>query len=425
MKKYNCYDIIINGFKVLLWEVSNLENIEKYNLGKLKTDFLGALTGAAWIFPLALAFGANSPFGAAAGLVGAVVSCVIGASNPRKIPSPNPAVFVVLFYAANTIGLSGAMLSCIIAGVFLMFTASIQLNKSFFKISQAALGGITFAIAVVLCITQVNYYFGIGVPQGTAFDTLASYRSFGFHPNWRGILFGTITLVTMITFPIKFKKLSKRLPASAVSIVVTTLLNLLLNPNAEKTAIEEVGSFSRFLFPSMGEISLFEANGTVMLQSLVYAVALVMIYFTETLLKENKNSTIRHSLAFKGLSAVLCPVCEGMVGGETQSYGATRLTGVLCGAVMMIFAVVAHPFITRVPTATLAVIIICTAWQSVQYKSIKTIFTKPGAVIKVLMFLLIVAVGVVWDIIYVIVIVSIVCFLRCFKLKFDKKSDTD
>ncbi len=405
--------------------MSNLAKFEKYSLDKLKTDFLGALTGVAWIFPLALAFGANSPFGAAAGLVGAVISCVIGASNPRKIPSPMPAAFVVLFYAANTIGLSGAMLSCVVAGVLLLFTASIQFNKAFFKISPVALGGLTFAIALVLCITQVNNYFGIGVPQGTAIDTLSAYRSFGFHPNWRGILFGTITLVIMITFPIKFKKLSKRISASFVSIVVTTLLNFLLNPDAEKSAIEEVGNFSRFLFPSMGDISLFDANSTVLLQSLVYAVALVVIYFTETLLKEHRSTTIRHSLTFKGLIAAVCPVCEGLIGGEMQSYGATRFTGVLCGILMMIFSIVAHPFIVRVPIATLAVIIICTAWQSVQFKAIKHIFEKPGAIKKVLMFVLIVVLGVIWDIIYVLVIVSSVCLLRCFLLKHKRKTDKE
>ena len=40
----------------------------KYDLQKLKKDALGSLTAVGWIFPLALAFGSNSPFGAAAGL---------------------------------------------------------------------------------------------------------------------------------------------------------------------------------------------------------------------------------------------------------------------------------------------------------------------------------------------------------------------
>lgn len=395
-----------------------IEKREKYTAEKFKLDFLGSLTAAAWVFPLALAFGANSPFGAAAGLIGAVISSFIGTSNPAKIAAPNQAVFLVLFYAANAIGIPGTMLSCIIAGLFLMFAASIQLNRSFFKMPSVALGGLTFAIALALCITQVNFYFGIGVPQGTAFETISAYRSFGFHANWRGVLFGTITLVTMITFPIKFKKLSKRLPASIVSIVITTLLNvLLLNPNAETSAIDEVGSFSRCLFPEIAELHIFSVNESVLWQSFIYAAALIIIYFTETLLKENRNATIRRSLTFKGLSAVVCPVCDGMIGGETVSYGATRVTGILCSAIVLIFSIAAHDLIVRVPTATLAVIIICTGWQNVRYSAIKKALMDADRIKNLLIIILIVALGIIWNLVYVLVIVSAAALIRCFVIR--------
>lgn len=153
------------------------------------------------------------------------------------------------------------MLSSIIAGMLLLFVATIQFNKSFFKIPPAALGAVTFIVAAVLCITQVNYYFGIGVPSGSAFETLAAYRSFGFHSNWRGVLYGTITLVIMITYPIKFKKLSRKVPAPAVALVLTTVLNLILNPVAERTAIDEVGAFvSSPSFMLVGDISIFDVT---------------------------------------------------------------------------------------------------------------------------------------------------------------------
>ena len=58
----------------------------KYDLQKLKKDALGSLTAVGWIFPLALAFGSNSPFGAAAGLVGAIIACIIGSRT--EFPRP-------------------------------------------------------------------------------------------------------------------------------------------------------------------------------------------------------------------------------------------------------------------------------------------------------------------------------------------------
>ena len=249
-----------------------LKKSGKYDLQKLKKDALGSLTAVGWIFPLALAFGSNSPFGAAAGLVGAIAACIIGSGSPNRIPTPHVEVFAILIYAANTIGVPGAMLSCIIAGMLLLFVATIQFNKSFFKIPPAALGAVTFIVAAVLCIIQVNYYFGIGVPAGSAFETLVAYRSYGFHSNWRGVLYGTITLVIMITYPIKFKKLSRKVPAPAVALVLTTVLNLILNPVAERTVIDEVGSFvSSPSFLLVGDISIFDVTPEKLLPSFIYA----------------------------------------------------------------------------------------------------------------------------------------------------------
>ena len=277
-----------------------LKKSGKYDLQKLKKDALGSLTAVGWIFPLALAFGSNSPFGAAAGLVGAIAACIIGSGSPNRIPTPHVEVFAILIYAANTIGVPGAMLSCIIAGMLLLFVATIQFNKSFFKIPPAALGAVTFIVAAVLCIIQVNYYFGIGVPAGSAFETLVAYRSFGFHSNWRGVLYGTITLVIMITYPIKFKKLSRKVPAPAVALVMTTVLNLFLNPVAERTAIDEVGSFaSTPSFLLVGDISIFDVTPEKLLPSFIYAWALVVVLVADTLMKENQLSVVRSSLAFK------------------------------------------------------------------------------------------------------------------------------
>lgn len=112
----------------------SLKKSGKYDLQKLKKDALGSLTAVGWIFPLALAFGSNSPFGAAAGLVGAIAACIIGSGSPNRIPTPHVEVFAILIYAANTIGVPGAMLSCIIAGMLLLLSqlfSSINLSSRY------------------------------------------------------------------------------------------------------------------------------------------------------------------------------------------------------------------------------------------------------------------------------------------------------
>ncbi len=394
----------------------SLKKNGKYNLQKLKKDALGSLTAVGWIFPLALAFGSNSPFGAVAGFVGAIVACLIGSGSPNRIPTPHTEVFAILIYAANTIGVPGAMLSCIIAGMLLLFVATIQFNKSFFKIPPAALGAVTFVVAAVLCIIQVNYYFGIGVPAGSAFETLVAYRSYGFHANWRGVLYGTITLVVMITYPIKFKNLSRKVPAPAVALVLTTVLNLILNPVAERTAIDEVGSFvSTPGFLLIGDISIFDVTPDKLLPSFIYAWALVVVLVADTLMKENRVSAVRSSLASKGVRTIICPICDGMIVGDEDSEGETRMTGFFAALIIAVLAALAHPVITRVPTATLAVIIICTAWKKIRFKVIKTAFKSNKKMFAIPLFVAMVVVGIFWDMVVVIDIVSIGTLIYCFE----------
>jgi len=95
------------------------------------------------------------------------------------------------------------------------------------------------AAAVMTLYQTAGYFatgaFGLGVPE-----LLRSYRMLGFHPNWRTVLFSTIMMVILITWPRKFKTLSRWLPSGFVGIVTVTGLNLLLNPNPARTVVGEL-----------------------------------------------------------------------------------------------------------------------------------------------------------------------------------------
>ena len=117
-------------------------------------------------------------------------------------------------------------------------------------------GGFTIGTALVMTILQTNNYFGINATGVSAVDMLLSYRSFGFHANWRTVLYGTIVLVLMITYPRKFKKLHRKIPAQFVSLVIALGLHLCLVPSAGQSPVLEVGAFSHKLSSSGGCCSM-------------------------------------------------------------------------------------------------------------------------------------------------------------------------
>jgi len=76
---------------------------------------------------------------------------------------------------------------------------------------------------------------GAGIPA-----LLRSYRGLGFHANWRTVLFSTIMLVILITWPRRFKRLSRALPAAFVGLVAVTALNFALNPDPLRSTVLEL-----------------------------------------------------------------------------------------------------------------------------------------------------------------------------------------
>lgn len=251
-----------------------------------------------------------------------------------------------------------------------------------------AVGAVMLGLALTMTIMQTTNYFGIGAVGSNVLEMLASYRSLGFHGNWRGVLYGTITLVIMITYPRKFKKLSQSIPAPFWSILFTTLLNLWLNPSAETTAINEVGSglfSSRQAFILEAFSGIFpDVQGIV--NAIVSGLALFFILFYLGVRYDNTHSTAYwRSLGI--VSAVgslfgLFPAGGGKK--EEKNSEACVFSGIFAAILGALIIVV-----PRIPVHTLAVILIVGMWQQVDWHSLKLAFT--GGVKSIAVFVVIIA----------------------------------
>jgi len=100
--------------------------------------------------------------------------------------------------------------------------------------------GLAIGAAVVLTFYQTSGYFDTGAFGHSMPALLRSYRMWGFHPNWRTVLFSTIMMVVLITWPRKFPAFSKTVPAGFAGLLVTTGLNMLLYLDAARSPIPEL-----------------------------------------------------------------------------------------------------------------------------------------------------------------------------------------
>ena len=149
----------------------------------------------------------------------------------------------------NTQGIVAALLCVALAGEMLLLNAQCKdrdadpgLRRLGEKLRapRAFFPGLALGAALMMALYQCSGYFAVGASGAGIPELLRSYRCLGFHPNWRTVLFSTVMLVILITWPRKFKKLSRVLPGNFVGLVVVTVLNLILNPDPLRSAVLEL-----------------------------------------------------------------------------------------------------------------------------------------------------------------------------------------
>jgi SulP family sulfate permease len=142
--------------------------------------------------------------------------------------------------------LLAALYVALVAGILLAWRAA-RLQPLLKKIkAPKVVRKVIFSVlwvgaAALMTLYQCGGYFGLHIPGESVPALLRAYHNLGFHPNWRTVLYSTIMMVVLIAWPRKFKQLSKILPAGFVGVVAVTLLNILLNPLAARSTVQELG----------------------------------------------------------------------------------------------------------------------------------------------------------------------------------------
>lgn len=317
------------------------------------------------VFPVAFSIGVCSGMGAFSGAVFSFLAALMIQKTEQKKQMPIYIAFLIGVYTFKTYG--AATLSVAVAISSLLIIAASFLKDKIGRIfNTPVIPSVMLSGALAVTVLFTTDYFGIGATGNTPAEMISSYLSLGFHPNWRGVLYGTIVLVVMITFPRKFKNLSKTLNASFIALIGVTLLNLLLNPADMISAIRESGALSVtdfYIFPvRKAEISLFGA--------IICGIAMFFPCFFA--MHTEKSSKIREYACVSVITGI--NICMPVLTPINRSNVLFNFTN---AAVMGILVYFGQDFISRIPVHACAVVLIVGAWQSVKFSELKKCFSHP------------------------------------------------
>ncbi len=333
------------------------------------------LTTLTFMFPLAFSFAVCLGFEEIIGILFACTAMFFVPTDKFEKAMPVYGTFIIIgytyFHNLKDFARTGAFFGSFLICGILLIASSFFYKKLKTLFSSPAVSGVMLATALTVTVLFTTDYFGIGATGNTVSEMIASYISLGFHPNWRGVLYGTIVMVIMITLPRKFKKFSKTVSASFIALVATLLLNLALNPADMTTSITEIadgtkGNLLAFLF---GEIVSFEAK------NIIYAIHSGIALFLVSFYAISQNENARKS------DYIIAGAANAAVGALTYfplPYGTKKksfLPGITATAITLLMMYFGEDFILRIPLHSCAVVLIVGAWQSMKWGEIKKAFS--------------------------------------------------
>lgn len=301
----------------------------------IKQNIFSGLTGAMLIGSYALGISVSAGLGKFSFLFFGII-CVIYSLNLRTASAFHPFYTVPLIYITAEGGISTLILCGILGLVLYYILKSIFKN---IKIPSYVLAGGALAFCLTATVLLTNQYFGIGAIGSNAVTMLKSYTSLGFHPNFNGLLYGTVTLFAMITYPFKFKKLNKHLPCEFVTLLIPLVMNLFLNPTAKLTSINEVGNIFNSSVPSWSSLVFSEINYTVLFRG---SLCLGLIFFA---LNRSDNASENT--------------------GKIRNYNI--ISALICVSAFSAATFLFPNLIARIPLHCIGAMLIVACWQSLPY----------------------------------------------------------
>lgn len=297
-------------------------------------------------------------------IVALVCTCIFALASVRRdyIYAPSPLLAVAFFLLLQLESLSLTLISLAL-GCLICFILNKRLKG--IKPPDFVMGGAFIGLALCATILFTNTYFGIGAFGTTALDMLKSYRSLGFHPDFRGLLYGTITLFTMITYPFKFRRLKNIIPAEFITILIPFILNLILNPDAAYTTTNEY-------FANEAALSMPTSDYATAVRSVLTTASVTG--FTLYLLSDKSNIK-KPWTVFSAQPVIPCKKTD-----YTVFSAATTIIAV--AAVTLLAPSLVH----RLPLPCAGAMLIVSAWQHTSFRPLSTTM-KQKSVFKLLLLI--------------------------------------
>ena len=406
----------------------------QYSKSAFASDLMAGLIVGIIALPLAIAFATASGVPPQNGLITAIIAGFLisfcGGSD-FLIGGPTGAFIVIITGIISGYGFQGLLIATIMAGIFLVLMGVFKMGAIFKYIPYPIVVGFTSGIALTIFSTQMNNFFGLGLGEmpeefysGVPSEFIRKwifYFSEGTI-NWREMLLSLACLVICFTW----KKVTKKIPGSLIALIFAVVVSLL------------VGHFTDYQFATIGSgesssgaawtlnLSEFEFSKLPDLLSPAFTIAILCA--VESLLAAmvadgatGKKHHANTELIGQGVANIVTPLFGGIPAtgalartmASINNGGKSPVTGLVHAIVLLLIFLFLMPYVSYVPMACLAAILVQVAYNMSEWKTFKYLLRGDRSDVAVLLITFFLTV--IFDLTIAIevgVVLAIVLFVR-------------
>jgi SulP family sulfate permease len=344
---------------------------ERFRSRDFRRDLFGGVTTAVVSLPLAIAFGAASGAGAAAGLYGAIIlgffAAVFGGTG-TLISEPTGPMTVIMAAIIVRMGASGgeyalalAFTAVIVAGAVQILFGVLKLGKYFTMMPYSVISGFMSGIGVLLIVNQLPGLLGSAQSGTGVFSLPGILVQAAAEPRWYEILLAALSLVLLFGVP---RRIQRVIPSQLLALVIGTLAAAFLLPAGSYRSVGEISlTLPRLIAPRIpaSMISRVLVEGAI-LGVLGTIDTLLTAMIADSLTREPHDSN--RELIGQGIGNILSGLFGGLPGaGATmgtvvniQTGARSPVAGMIRAGVLVALVSVFAPMLRFVPMAVLAAI---------------------------------------------------------------------
>ncbi|MDE5977494.1 MAG: sulfate permease [Turicibacter sp.] len=373
-----------------------LSVMKTYTKEQFFKDIIAGLIVAIIALPLSIALAISSGVSPEQGFYTAIVAgffiSLLGGSRVQ-IGGPSATFMVVVYSVVSTHGTEGLFITTILAGMILILFGLLKLGSVIKYIPYPITVGFTSGIALTIFSSQIKDFLGMdlsSVPISFVNKWKLYFTSLD-HIQLEPTIIGIIALAILIIWP----RVNKKIPASLISIIVTTLIVFFLKLDVQTIGTQYANLSSVFPIPSIPQITW---NKIEALLSPAFTIA--FLCSLESLLSAVVSDGMigsKHRSNMELVAEGVANIASGLFGGmpatgamartiaNIKNGGRTPVAGIVHALTLLTILLFLMPLVKMIPLATLAAILIIVSYNMSEWRMFKNLLSAPLSDVIVLL----------------------------------------